>query len=221
MLASTLTTATAMNKRLLLWALPALAYIVLALWYTNLGGALSDDEIEAFAAQFEAGGGEPEQAAQLRQFMEQDTGNQFLMVNVVDLNEVPSAIPGAAPVPTTAAAMEHYMAYMYPALLSRASHPVIAGAAVFDAMDLAGIEGAEHWEQAALMRYRSRRDLMEIATNPEMRVRHPYKLAAIEKTIAFPIEPTLYLGDPRLLLALAVLALTALADLAIYRRRIQ
>jgi len=210
-----------MNKRLLLWALPALAYIVFALWYTNLGGALSDDEIEAFAAQFEAGGGEPEQAAQLRQFMEQDTGNQFLMVNVVDLNEVPSAIPGAAPVPTTAAAMEHYMAYMYPALLSRASHPVLAGAAVFGAMDLAGIEGAEHWEQAALMRYRSRRDLMEIATNPEMRVRHPYKLAAIEKTIAFPIEPTLYLGDPRLLLALAVLALTALADLAIYRRRIQ
>ena len=209
-----------MNKRLLLWALPALAYAILALWYTNLGGALTEDEIEAFIAQYEAGGGPPEQVGVLRQFMEEDTGNQFLMVNLVDLNDTPGTIPGAAPVPTSAAAIEHYMAYMYPALLSRASHPTVAGPAVFGAMDLVGIEGAEHWEQAALMRYRSRRDLMEIATNPEMRVRHPYKVAAMEKTIAFPIEPVLYWGDPRLILALAVLAVTALADLALYRRRV-
>ena len=37
--------------------------------------------------------------------------------------------------------------------------------------------------------------------------------AALEKTIAYPIEPGLYLGDPRLILGLLLLALTALADL--------
>ncbi len=207
-----------MNKRILLWTLPTLLYVVLALWYTNTGGPLSQDEIEAFVEQFEASGFTDEQVAPLRRFMEEDTGRQFLMVNLVDLKEVPDAIPGAAPIASSAAAMEHYMEYMYPALLRRASHPAIAGQAVFDAMDLAGIEGAEHWQMAALMRYRSRRDLLEIASNPEMRVRHPYKLAALEKTIAFPIEPTLYFGDPRIILALALLAATALADLALYRR---
>ena len=32
-----------------------------------------------------------------------------------------------------------------------------------DAVDLQGIQGASHWEQAGLVRYRSRRDILEIA----------------------------------------------------------
>ena len=39
-----------MNKRLLLWLLPALAWAAFAPWYTNLRGALADEEIDAFAA---------------------------------------------------------------------------------------------------------------------------------------------------------------------------
>ena len=35
---------------------------------------------------------------------------------------------------------------------------------------------------------------------------------ALEKTIAYPIETTLYLSDPRLLLALVLLAITSLLD---------
>ena len=31
---------------------------------------------------------------------------------------------------------------------------------------------------------------------------HEYKIAALEKTIAFPLDPWLQLGDPRLVLAL-------------------
>ena len=31
---------------------------------------------------------------------------------------------------------------------------------------------------------------------------HLYKIAAMEKTIAFPVDPWFYPGDPRLLLAL-------------------
>ena len=41
---------------------------------------------------------------------------------------------------------------------------------------------------------------------------HDYKLAALEKTIAYPIETSLYLSDPRFLLALLLIALTALLD---------
>ena len=61
-------------------------------------------------------------------------------------------------------------------------------------------ENAEVWETAALFRYKSRRAFLEIVTHPDMNSKHKYKIAALEKTIAFPVEAQLYLGDPRLLL---------------------
>ena len=49
-------------------------------------------------------------------------------------------------------------------------------------------------------------------SNPAFRGKHHFKTAALEKTIAYPIETDLYLGDPRLLLGLILLAITALID---------
>lgn len=57
------------------------------------------------------------------------------------------------------------------------------------------------------MRYRSRRDLMDILSNPAFAGRHEFKVAAIEKTIAFPLDPWFQLGDPRLVLALLFLVI--------------
>ena len=87
-------------------------------------------------------------------------------------------------------------------------------------MDVVGIEGAERWDTAALMRYRSRRDLLEIALNPIFAGKHDFKTAALDKTIAYPVETQVYLSDPRFLLALILLAALGLLDLLIYRRRV-
>jgi hypothetical protein len=70
-----------------------------------------------------------------------------------------------------------------------------------------------------MLRYRSRRDLVEIASNPEMGKRHHFKVAALDKTIAFPVETRVYLGDARVLVGLLLLSLTALVDIAVYGRR--
>ena len=61
---------------------------------------------------------------------------------------------------------------------------------------------------------------MHIIANPTTLSRHKFKLAALEKTIAYPVETDLYLGDPRLLLGLLLLALTALLDSFWISRRI-
>ena len=53
---------------------------------------------------------------------------------------------------------------------------------------------------------------MEIITHPDMVGRHEFKIAALDKTIAYPIEMQLYLSDPRLLLALILLIVTLLLD---------
>ncbi len=201
-----------MSTRTKLWLVPALLYGIFVFWYTDFSGPLSDNEVDQFVATMKANGSEPETIAFIQKFARQDSGRQFLMVNNIDMNESPPNVEGAEPGESASKLMGRYMAHMIPALLARACHPVLMGSAVYPTMDLVGIEGAENWDQAALFRYRSRRALLEIVTNPAFNGKHHFKTAALDKTIAYPIETSLYLGDPRLLLGLIILALTALID---------
>lgn len=202
-----------MSTRMKLWLLPALLYAAFFFWYTDFGGPLSEAEISEVVAAMDSNGGDADLVDFIETFAREDTGRQFLMVNNIDYNEEPGDVPGAQPGESAEQLMGRYMEHMIPALLSRASHPVLMGTAVYPSMDLVGIEGAETWDAGALFRYRSRRAFLEIVTNPAFRGKHHFKTAALDKTIAYPIEPELYLGDPRLLLGLLLLALTALVDL--------
>jgi hypothetical protein len=192
--------------------LAALLYALFCLWYTNLRGPLSGEETARFVAVLEERGSNPGQIDLLRRFMEQDSGRQFLMVNLLDMAADPGTVAGSAPGETSDQLLGRYMAHMYPELLKRACHPVFAGRAIADSVDLAGIQGAERWTRAALMRYRSRRDMLEIALNPDFGGAHHFKIAALEKTIAFPVESELYLSDPRLLLLLLGVTMMLLVD---------
>ena len=98
------------------------------------------------------------------------------MVNTIEFNDPPARIEGAPPGATASDLMNLYMEYMWPALLARACHPVLVGQAAAPALDLWGLEGAERWSEAGLIRYRSRRDMMQIALNPEFTGRHEFKL---------------------------------------------
>ena len=202
-----------MSARSKIWLFPALLYGIFVIWYTNLGGPLTDAEVRDFKAAMQANQSEPQVVAFIEQFAQSDSGGQFIMLNAIDYNDNPGSVAGAEPGEDAEALMGRYMAHMIPALLIRASHPIFMGPAVYPAMDVVGIEGAENWNAGALMRYRSRRDFLEIVTNPVFKGKHHFKAAALEKTIAYPIEPDLQLGDPRLLLGLLLLALTALTDL--------
>lgn len=201
------------RPRVKLALIPTMLYTAFFFWYTDLGGPLSDAEVNSFVAKMTANGSDPEVVAFLEAFAREDTGSQFLMVNNIDLNENPPDVDGAEIGESADKLMSRYMTHMIPALLSRACHPVVIGSAVYPAMDLAGIEGAEHWDQAAMLRYRSRRSFMEIVTNPAFRDKHHFKTAALEKTIAYPIETSFHLGDPRYILALILLATTALLEM--------
>ena len=201
-----------MSTRFKIWLLPTLLYAAFFYWYTDFGGPLSDTEVDQFVATMKTNGSDTEVIAFIERFARQDSGRQFLMVNNIDMNENPPDVEGAEPGESASDLMGRYMEHMIPALLARACHPVVMGSAVYPTMDLVGIEGAENWDQAALFRYRSRRAFLEIVTNPAFMGKHHFKTAALEKTIAYPIETDLYLGDPRLLLGLILLAVTALID---------
>jgi hypothetical protein len=60
--------------------------------------------------------------------------------------------------------------------------------------------------------------MLDIATNPAFRANHSYKIAALDKTIAYPIEPVINLGEPRFLVALILLVIALGSRLAIARK---
>ncbi len=207
-----------MGRRLAVWGLPGLLYLSFFAWYTSFAGPLTPDEIESYLARMEANGIPAEGIATLRAFMESDTGGDFLMLNAIDLRDAPRRIGEVGPDETSQQVLDRYMAHMYPELFRRACHPVFFGPAVARVMDLEGITGAEDWTHGGLVRYRSRRDLLEIASNPAFHGPHEYKIAAMEKTIAYPVEPMLNLGEPRLLLGLLLLVIAMALELLTGRR---
>lgn len=195
-----------MTRTTWVWLILGVVYSAFFSWYTSFGGPLTDEEIEHYLDKFAANNpsGSPDTLASLRSFMEHDTGDDFAMLNVIDMYDVPQQIDGVEPGESSSEVLDKYMAYMYPALFSRACHPVMFGNAAHTAMDLMNAPGMESWTRGALMRYRSRRDLLEISSNLAFQGSHEFKVAAMQKTIAFPLDPWFHLGDPRLILALTL-----------------
>lgn len=206
-----------MSLRLMVWVVPAVLYAVFFFWYTSFGGPLTQEEVERYLSVFEERGGDAQGLARIRAFLESDTGNDFLMINNLHMKDTPDPVEGVDPGDSSDDVMGKYMEYMWPALFARASHPVMFGAAVSDALDVVGIEDARVWNRGAAMRYRSRRDMMEITVNPAFADRHDFKTASLEKTIAFPIEDGLPLTDPRVLLFFVSLSVAGVLH-AIIRR---
>ena len=84
---------------------------------------------------------------------------------------------------------------------------------------------AEHnvgFSTAAMMRYKSRRDLVELVIDPAFADGHIYKLAAIERTISYPtqISFSAHLRPPiAVLLVLLLLASLVQNLMAVSRRK--
>ena len=203
---------TKITKRTWVWLAPVLLYLIFFSWYTNLKGPLSSEEINHFVDILEANGSTPDRIVEIKRFMEEDDGKHFYMMNLLDLTDNPPELPATGLDASAEELMTHYMEYMSPALFSRACHPAFFGRVVADALDLSGIKNAESWDQAALYRYRSRRDMIAIATNPKFLERHDYKIASLEKTIASPVKPLFFLGDLRFTLGLILFALVSIVN---------
>ena len=200
-----------MNNSMKIWISLLVIYAGFFFWYTDIGGKLDEEEIEFFLEKIEenasANSVDLIQISFIKRFMEEDTDRQFLMVNNIDMDEDPEDVEGAEPGESAESLLDRYMEHMYSQLLKRACHPIFAGYAIHPSMDIVGIEGAEIWDQAALMRYKSRRALMEVVTHPNMLSKHEFIVAALEKTVAYPVETILYPSDPRFLLALMLIIL--------------
>jgi hypothetical protein len=200
-----------------IWACAVILYAAFSLWYGNWGGPLRASEIEHYAERMSAlpEGRDPERMATFRRFLESDDGGEFFMVNLIRLQPEPVTMPGSGEKAPAAAVLARYTRPFLGGALRRATHPAFAGPAAGPYLEHWGVEPDPGWTFAGIIRYRSRRDVAELATDPGFQDMHAYKLAAIANTLAFPVAPSrIHLG-PKLLVPLALGA--ALSQLALRR----
>lgn len=195
------------------WFISTIIYLVFFFWYTNTSGPLSQAEIDLVIERIDKGEStiSEEDRSNFLEFLRNDDGGDFYMVNFLDLNENPPIMEMTGKSATASDLLDYYMEYMYPALLIRASHPVFAGNVSANALDHIGAEETKEWDQTAIMRYRSIRDMLEIGSNEIFSERHKYKDNALIKTIAIPVSAPFFL-DFRIFIFIFLLSITLIID---------
>jgi hypothetical protein len=203
-----------MLRTLLIWLAMAVLYAIFSFWFYGSGKPLTSDEIETYLQRLEARGRDTDRLAVARAFMENDDGGEFHMVNLMNLRDTPEQVGDVQPGESSAQTLARYSAdHMAGALLRRGGYFVVAGAAAEGNIEEWGLDYEPAWRRAGVVRYRSRRDLMEIATDPRFLDVVKYKIAAIDQTFAFPIAPAAAMVTPKHVTVALLLALGAFLQL--------
>ena len=203
------------------WIVALAAYAGFLAWYDNWKGPLRAEEIDALMERMkDTPGGAHNDLGTIRAFLEADDGREFVMVNLVKVRsgEVPHPVTGA---PSSARdLMQHYTGAFVPELLRRGGHPAMAARKVGGYVDAWNVAPDPGWTIVGFMRYRSRRDMAELAADPRFTEIHPFKMAATAETFSFPTQ-TIILSyvSPRVWVALVLALVAALAQIALMARQ--
>ena len=172
-----------------IWLLVSILYGLFSLWYFNWSGPIAASEIDYYMASFEnAEGNEHTDAQTFRTFLEQDDGDEFVMLNLVQLHDGEVDHPVSGERAPASEVIGEYFGPFSLALFKRGGHPVFQARTVGGNIDSWNAEHHLGFSTTAMMRYKSRRDLVELVLDPAFADGHIYKLAAIERTISYPTQ---------------------------------
>jgi hypothetical protein len=151
----------------------------------------------------------------LRAFLEADDGREFFMLNLVRINQGPVVAPGATKESDARTVLDGYTRHFMPALFRRAGHPAFFGRAAGGYLEQWNVAPDPGWSFGAAIRYRSRRDMIELVVDPRFANAHEFKAAAIATTFAFPTSPGFVMVGPKIWVGLVLALVAALAQLAL------
>ena len=199
-----------MRRKVLFSALYGLFLLWQNRWFSK---PLTSAEIDSYLAKLQADDSEKETAdmdeTSFHAFLKADDGKPFYMVNLMKYREKAHYPDGLHPnVKTGQQANALYGKAVVKELLKRGSYPV------FLSRKLATLyhagEGTDFFEEVGIVRYRSRRDLLEMATSEKFRSAEPHKWASMENTVVVPTRKFILL-DPTVIVP-AFLLLIATID---------
>ena len=173
------------------------AYAALLAWHQPLRGPLSEEEVRAaFGPQYaQIRQSEDPQAKAFLDFFLNDDGRSFYMVNM-------NALPEQTPEVKKAA--RQYGLYMMTRLLPRASYPVMSTSVITTLANSLDGELAP-FEQLVVVRYRSRRDFLEIVSTPAFREELSNKTASLDGWSSAPSTAGPLFSLPAIVLLLMLL----------------
>ena len=202
-----------------IWLTTLLVYVAFRLWYDGLRKPLTAAEVEEYTRLFEerAGADDEVDLAVMRKFLEEDDGKEFIMMNLLQYNPSPMKHPDTGQDAQAESILQEYFRPFMGQVIRRAGHPVIAGRAVGGYLDAWNTPPDPGWHGAGLIRYRSRRDIIELSlASAKFQDLHKYKVAALKQTIAFPTQTQMGLyASPRVTVAMALALAAALLQLVL------
>jgi hypothetical protein len=200
-----------------IWLTAAAAYAAFYFWYNGLRRPLAPREVDDYMARLRASAVEisPQRLETMRAFLASDDGGEFYMVNLVRLHAGAVRGPGEETARPAANVLDDYTRRFLPALLRRGGHPVLLVSRAGGYVEHWGVEDDPEWSFAGVVRYRSRRDMMELVIDPRFSAAHLFKTAAIERTFAFPARLRLFTFGPRLFVAVVIALLAALLQIVV------
>ena len=191
----------------IIWSLAGLTYALFWCWYVGFKKKITPAEAESTMALLDSRASwTGSQRENLEHFLRNDDGKDFVMVNLLQLK---------TPVLESRRKLAAYQKIFLGALLRKAGHPVMIARAASGNVENVACDHADNWGAAGMIRYRSRRDLMDVLPATVGSEHHHLKLESLEKTFAFPASPWFMLGGPRIVMALALGLIAALAHLSI------
>lgn len=200
------------------WGVWAVLFLIFLIWHGAFEGPLSSDEINEYAALYEEmypG----KDVDSVRTFMEEDDGKPVVMVNPIKIYDKPIEVNGKNYGDSAQDALDEYMSFVGPYLIKQGSYPLYTGLAELPAIEHWGIENATDWDSVGLVRYRSRRVMMDMVTDPAFDHFHDAKIAAMEKTFSYPVSTTSSTGSLDLTVGLILLSLALVIQLFINRAK--
>lgn len=216
---------------ILLMAVLTIFYLGFLVWYGGAGKPLDQAEVEqriaALVAATKAKGLSPDEhlLTSIRSLGASDDGGEFFNVNLIKYREKALYPPELQAIygDDARAADARYSRAIIPLVLKHGGFPILYSE--YQGRFLHP-EGASDWDVVAIVRYRSRRDMMAmmqaIAESPEDVAVH--KWASIERTHVFPVKPKFDFVMVRLTVFVAVVVLGVVLHLILgllpaYRRK--
>lgn len=200
-----------------IWAGALLLWLAFLLFYDGLRRPLRRGEIDAFLATLGPRMAETgNDGERLRAFLEADDGREFVMLNLVRTRPGPVTDPASGETREGSEWLRRYSDPFVRGLIARGGHPLFVGRKVGGYIDAWNTEADPGWSLVGTMRYRSRRDLVRMASDPKFRAVHPAKSLGIASTFSFPTQRQIaFYASPRVMVGLALALVAALGHILI------
>jgi hypothetical protein len=180
-------------------------------WYGGRAKPLTDEEVNSLLTEMQKRAGKPLQVeeppiiSQFRELATDDDGREFIMVNLLKFRKEALYPSGSPYNGDPLAANDRYNRAIIPMLLRHGGHPLFASNVAGQFIHPAG---ADDWDQVSMVRYRSRRDMIQMAIEIAGNGIDIHKWAALEKTHVFPVKLFLSLFFVRGLAAVILFTVT-------------